>query len=541
MGHSGRRNLRVALGLGIMLAGTVLVAPSVQAVTAGDLTQRAQCFSADTDGCSYRPEMSFPGSMAVSPDGRNVYLAGGTGVTVFTRSASGALSPLAAPNGCLAASGDGVGCTAVRAMSDAREIVVSRDGKNVYVGTLNSPAIIAFARNTTTGVLTQLAGADGCYTASTTVGCTTVTALSAVNALAVTPDGTSLFSSGDGLVVFGRAASGALTFSTCLSSSDGCGTVPDLAYAMGIAVSPDSRSVYVAERSADTLFVLDRDLVTRQLTVSACLGFAAGCTAARGMDGVKAVAVSPDGKSVYTGAADHLFETSTHGVVGVFNRSRTLGSTYGDLTQKAGTAGCLSVDGVDVVGGQDGQCGKVRGAGDAEDVVVSPDGINVYVAGQSSSSLAVLRRASGGGLTQGSGAAGCVSNDGSQNCTDGQRILAPWRLALSPKPGANLYVSSGGSSTSLTIFNRHLYPNTTITRGPSGETTDHTPTFRFTSTDPHSTFRCRVDDSRFVSCSSPFTTRRLAKGKHKFAVKATNPAGYVDPTPAVRRFRVVAG
>ena len=81
-------------------------------------------------------------------------------------------------------------------------------------------------------------------------------------------------------------------------------------------------------------------------------------------------------------------------------------------------------------------------------------------------------------------------------------------------------------------------PNTTIDSGPSGPTNDATPTFAFSSSQAGSTFECRVDAGAWGSCSTPETTASLADGAHTFEVRATDPAGNVDPTPASRSFTV---
>ena len=81
-------------------------------------------------------------------------------------------------------------------------------------------------------------------------------------------------------------------------------------------------------------------------------------------------------------------------------------------------------------------------------------------------------------------------------------------------------------------------PDTSITSGPSGSTGDSTPTFDFTSTEPGSTFECSVDGAAFTACNSPFTTAALADGSHTFAVRARDPAGNPDPSPASRSFTV---
>lgn len=82
-----------------------------------------------------------------------------------------------------------------------------------------------------------------------------------------------------------------------------------------------------------------------------------------------------------------------------------------------------------------------------------------------------------------------------------------------------------------------VLPETTITAGPSGPTNDRTPTFAFTS-DPGSTFECKVDNGTFAACTSPFTTPPLGDGEHTLAVRATDDATNLEAAPAVRSFTV---
>ncbi len=63
-------------------------------------------------------------------------------------------------------------------------------------------------------------------------------------------------------------------------------------------------------------------------------------------------------------------------------------------------------------------------------------------------------------------------------------------------------------------------------------------TFRFTSTAPGSTFLCRLDHKPFKACRSPKIYQHLKRGKHRFQVEARDPAGYLDPTPAARAFKI---
>ena len=81
-------------------------------------------------------------------------------------------------------------------------------------------------------------------------------------------------------------------------------------------------------------------------------------------------------------------------------------------------------------------------------------------------------------------------------------------------------------------------PQTTIDSGPSGPTNDPTPTFEFSSDEANSSFECKVDGGGFSSCNSPKTLASLPDGSHTFSVRATDPAGNTDPSPAERSFKV---
>jgi Right handed beta helix region len=82
-------------------------------------------------------------------------------------------------------------------------------------------------------------------------------------------------------------------------------------------------------------------------------------------------------------------------------------------------------------------------------------------------------------------------------------------------------------------------PDTRITKGPRGRTHKRTVKFKFVSTEAGSTFQCKLDRKPFKTCRSPKKYKRLKPRKHVFKVRAIDPAGNVDPTPAVRRFKVL--
>ena len=98
--------------------------------------------------------------------------------------------------------------------------------------------------------------------------------------------------------------------------------------------------------------------------------------------------------------------------------------------------------------------------------------------------------------------------------------------------------TSACSVSSLAYREDSTSPNTTIDSGPNGVTNDSTPTFAFSSSESPSTFECRVDGAPWATCSSPHTTANLSEGVHTFEVRAIDPAGNVDQTPASRTITV---
>ena len=81
-------------------------------------------------------------------------------------------------------------------------------------------------------------------------------------------------------------------------------------------------------------------------------------------------------------------------------------------------------------------------------------------------------------------------------------------------------------------------PDTLIDSGPQGVTRDSTPTFEISSTEPGSTFECRIDEEPLADCTSPYTAPELTPGPHTFRAHAQDIATNFDPTPATRLFTV---
>jgi hypothetical protein len=82
-------------------------------------------------------------------------------------------------------------------------------------------------------------------------------------------------------------------------------------------------------------------------------------------------------------------------------------------------------------------------------------------------------------------------------------------------------------------------PQTSITRRPPQRTTDRTPTFVFRSSEAGSRFQCKLDGRSYRGCPRRFTAGRLSPGLHVLLVRAIDPDGNRDRTPARDTFRVV--
>jgi subtilisin-like proprotein convertase family protein len=95
-----------------------------------------------------------------------------------------------------------------------------------------------------------------------------------------------------------------------------------------------------------------------------------------------------------------------------------------------------------------------------------------------------------------------------------------------------------GTSPARTFTVDTTAPDTTIGDGPSGTVNSTEAVFQFSSTQANSSFECRLDDGGFAACSSPKSYSGLSDGPHSFDVRATDPAGNTDGSPATRSWTI---
>jgi DNA-binding beta-propeller fold protein YncE len=266
-------------------------------------------------GCVTGLALVAPDVVVVSPDGNNVYVGSffGNSVAAFARNpATGALTQLAGSAACIAE--ETAGCTTGIALKSVEGLAISADGANVYAATALSNAVVTLSRNASTGAISQASDGSGCIVESALSGCTLGVQLSGANAVVADPDNdvyvTSLFS--NSVTSFNRASpSGALTQKEgtggCLIylRSAGCSFGRALVAPEGLAVAPGGRNVYVAAFKTGALAVLDRGKagsVAQKPGAAGCLAPRSvhGCTLARALKGVSSIALSPDGRYLYS-------------------------------------------------------------------------------------------------------------------------------------------------------------------------------------------------------------------------------------------------
>jgi 6-phosphogluconolactonase (cycloisomerase 2 family) len=373
----------------------------------------------------------------------------------------GNLVQLAGTSACVSQSGSGGNCVVGAALDGANAGAVTKNGLFLYVASALSDAVSAFAALPSTGALIQLPGTAACTSLTGSGGsCVVGRALDEPRGIAVSGDSKSVYvasTSSDGVAAFARdAKTGVLTqlagTAGCVTEtgSGGCADGVALQGARSVALSANGKSAYVAARTSDSVAVFARDTRTGAL---AQLAGTAACVSDSGTAGACANGVAldfPTSVAVSPNGKNVYVTSAGSNAIAVF--ARDVGT--GALTQLAGTAGCVSTDGTG------GACATGAALGGAFAVAVSQNGKNVYVAARDSNAIAVFARDfKTGALTQLAGTAGCVSADGTGGaCAIGTALVGPVSLAITNN-GKSLYAVSE-TSNAVTAFARDIKTGT---------------------------------------------------------------------------------
>jgi DNA-binding beta-propeller fold protein YncE len=322
--------------------------------------------------------------VALSPDGRNAYVGSAEGLAIFDRDASGGLTQKRGDAGCVTATGTDRtsgrrSCDRARGLESVSSVAVSPDGRTVYVTSVD---VLAFARDARAGALTPIPGRAGCV-AATRAGqggrdCVADPAVAGATSLTLSGDGRQVYAASGsdaggagGVAILARDPStGALTPPAgrrgCIAQAGACTRARGLRGTAAVATSHDGASVYAVSFLGCAVAVFDRDASSGAVVqkpgaagVATRHGDSGACDNRRTVSGGLAAGgdatVSPDGRTV--------FVTSRAGVA-MYARARDGALRY---------LGCVSDTG-------EGTCDDVRALNAPTAPVVSPDGRDLYVA-----------------------------------------------------------------------------------------------------------------------------------------------------------------
>jgi DNA-binding beta-propeller fold protein YncE len=344
------------------------------------------------------PALGGARGLALAPGGGQLYVAtqddaslGTFGVDTTTGTLSFARC-VQSPSNRNGTSGE-CGAAVVEGLQYDTAVVVSPDGRFVYTGGLR---LNIFGRDITTGALTYIGCADG-GAAGSPCAAHNAAFRAGVSGLAISPDGDTVYATSDylatfavpsthhsALLIFNRdAATGLLSDGGCAQdpgSPAGCAVTGDgMLGPLGVAVSPDNASVYVADRDTNAVTMFKRELAPpHALTPAGCImqdGSATGCArTAHGLTRPTYFAMAPDGRTL-TVATDM-------GSTAVLTRAADGGLSF---------SGCIKLNGV-AGGSPEDACANSPVGGTGGEFYVTPDGRSAYSGGRGVNGLAVYAR-----------------------------------------------------------------------------------------------------------------------------------------------------
>jgi 6-phosphogluconolactonase (cycloisomerase 2 family) len=378
-------------------------------------------------------------------------------------------------------------------LNNLRSVAESPDGTSLYVVSGFDDALAHFDRDPNDGTFSYV----GCFTGEIESGPTGSEACALINgatangedsgldlpqAVAVSADGKSVYTASigdDAVARFDRdPVTGALTYQGCITGEEGSnattctaiasastnGTDSGLDGVRALALSADGKSLYAIAAEDDAVARFDRDPATGALTYQGCItgetesgpgptgsnactliGSATSFGTNSGIDGPFAVAVSPDGVSVY---AVSTFDDA----VARFDRDPATGAlTYqgcisGETQSGPGPAG----SGACALIGSAASDGNNSGLDNLFALALSADGTSLYAVAEQDDAVARFDRSPTGALTY----QGCITGETESGPATGTDACAEVGSATSggSDSGFDKFRSVGVSADGLSVY-----------------------------------------------------------------------------------------
>ncbi len=258
--------------------------------------------------------LDTPRDLALSADGRRLYTAsaaGAGGIALFTLTTAGAFdaTPQTLP-GCVRPAGGTAPACADNDLTVASALALR--GSRLYVAWRGTGQNQSGVESYVIGAADGAIGAQADCIATNGLpepACPgAITGLTYPDQLALAPDGRSLAVGGGGQAVTTLAIDAGGNFGPRLSCESGialagCTTRTGLAAILGLALSPDGKSLYAAAGTSG-VWAFDHDPLTGATSGTAqCIAAAlAGCTSYAGLGTVATVAAAPEGPRMYAGS-----------------------------------------------------------------------------------------------------------------------------------------------------------------------------------------------------------------------------------------------
>lgn len=264
---------------------------------------------------------------------------------------------------------------------------ISPDGKHAYVTAYEDNGITVYDRDTSTG---RLFFSEALFDNGLDANDNALTGLNQPRMTAISPDGQFVYVACEGddnaINVFHRdPATGSLTIVEVIrdgGTDQQNNRVDGLDGVRAVIVSPKGEQVYAAGTYEQAIAVFTRDTTTGRLTFVEALKDGATDSQGQTVDGLRNaidLVMSPDSKFLYvTSPGDNNFFSKQDNAVAVFKRKQT--------THRLAFVQVLKDGGTDPAGQ------TVDGLNYSPDIAVSPDGQHLYIASKLDDAVAVFQR-----------------------------------------------------------------------------------------------------------------------------------------------------